>query len=341
MKNIYKALCFVVIAALLVACPKDDGASFVIRERQEVYDENILEIEEYLKTNYLTVNSEMNATVTKIEEGGTEVSIWDQYKSSLFGDEVPYITVKNDSRNSVGVDGRVEDEVDYKLYYIVLNEGGGVTPASIDSTFTAYRGWNLTNVTFDQNIQGVWSSFPESNISLISGYRQILSQIKTEGSLPTVNSDGTVTRYDYGNVIVFIPSGLAYFNNSSLNIGQYAPICFQIKLFSRKERDHDNDRVKSKYEDLNNDGDYFNDDTDGDNLPDFFDVDDDGDGYLTKAEITKPTPLLVGQGISLYYPFDPNVDEPKGIPDASGDGTTSTRLRRHLDRNTIPPYTTY
>ena len=82
-------------------------------------------------------------------------------------------------------------------------------------------------------------------------------------------------------------------------------------------------------------------DTDGDGLPDYLDRDDDGDGYLTKAEITKPTPLLVGQGISLYYPFDANVDEPKGIPDATGDGTSSTRLRRHLDKNTIPPYTTY
>lgn len=286
MKNIYKGLCFLVLATILVACPKDDAPGPTpLRERQEVYDENILEIEDYLKANYMTVDSDMNATVSIIPEGGTETSIWDQYKSSLFGDEVPYITVKNDSRSSVLVDGRVDDDVDYKIYYIVLNEGGGVRPTAVDSTFTAYRGWNLSNVTFDQNIEGIWSSFPESNISFISGYRQILSKIKTEELAPTDNPDGTITRYNYGNVIVFIPSGLAYFNNVASNIGQYAPICFQIKLYSHKERDHDGDKVLTKYEDINNDGDYFNDDTDGDNLPDFYDLDDDADGIITKFEI--------------------------------------------------------
>lgn len=300
MKNIYKALCFVVLATILVACPKDDGSSYVIRDRQEVYDENIAEIEDYLKANYLTVDGDMNATVTEIADGGTEISIWDEYKSSLFGDEVPYITVKNDSRNSVLIDGRVDDDVDYKLYYIVLNEGGGVTPATVDSTFTAYRGWNLYNTTFDENTQGVWSSFPESNVSFISGYRQILSKIKTEASAPVDNGDGTFSRVDFGNVIVFIPSGLAYFNNSRENIEQYGPICFQIKLYSRKERDHDGDKILTKYEDINNDGDYFNDDSDGDELPDFFDVDDDGDGTLTKTEIIETDD---NNGNVTYYDF--------------------------------------
>jgi hypothetical protein len=282
MKNIYKALCFVVLATVLVACPNDDGgSSFVIRDRQEVYDENLTEIEAYLQANYLTVDANMDATVTAIPDGGTQVSIWNQTAYTLES-----MTVKNDTRNSVLVDGLFDDPVDYKVYYIVLNEGGGVTPAAVDSTFTDYRGWNLSNVTFDQSAQGVWSSFPESNVSFISGYRQILSKIKTEGMAPTDNGDGTFTRNDFGNVIVFVPSGLAYFNNTNVNIGQYAPICFQIKLYARRERDHDLDKVKSKYEDINNNGNYFDDDTDGDNLPDFFDVDDDGDGKLTKNEVS-------------------------------------------------------
>jgi FKBP-type peptidyl-prolyl cis-trans isomerase FkpA len=282
MKNIYKALCFVVLATVLVACPNDDGgSSFVIRDRQEVYDENLTEIEAYLQANYLTVDANMDATVTAIPDGGTQVSIWNQTAYTLES-----MTVKNDTRNSVLVDGLFDDPVDYKVYYIVLNEGGGVTPAAVDSTFTDYRGWNLSNVTFDQSTQGVWSSFPESNVSFISGYRQILSKIKTEGMAPTDNGDGTFTRNDFGNVIVFVPSGLAYFNNTNVNIGQYAPICFQIKLYARRERDHDLDKVKSKYEDINNNGNYFDDDTDEDNLPDFFDVDDDGDGKLTKNEVS-------------------------------------------------------
>lgn len=294
MKNIYKALCFVVLATFLVACPNDDGGSpAFVRDRQEVYDEDLIEIEDYLKANYITIDANMDATVTAIAEGGTETSIWDQY-SQDGGVTFPFsVTLKNDARSSVLEAGLSTDPVEYKVYYIVLNEGGGVTPASIDSTLTAYRGWNLFNTTFDQNTQGVWSSFPETNISLISGYRQILSKIKTEGAPPTIGADGSISRIDFGNIIVFVPSGLAYFNNLAVNIGQYSPICFQIKLFTRKERDHDGDKVMSKYEDINNDGDYFNDDSDGDGVPDFADVDDDGDGILTKNELTYNTSGVV------------------------------------------------
>ena len=73
--------------------------------------------------------------------------------------------------------------------------------------------------------------------------------------------------------------------------------------------------------------------------------------FLTKVEIKKPLPLLPGQGITLNYPFDPIVDnpstplvdetEPKGIPSDSGDGVTPTRKRRHLDKTSKPPFTTY
>ena len=53
---------------LLLNCGKDDDDTPVIppRDRQEVYDENIIEIETYLKENYITFDSENNATVTKI-----------------------------------------------------------------------------------------------------------------------------------------------------------------------------------------------------------------------------------------------------------------------------------
>ena len=291
MKNIYKALCFVVLATVLVACPNVDGpGSFSLRDHQEVYDENLTEIEAYLQANYLTVDANMDATVTAIPEGGTQVSIWNQTAYTLES-----MTVKNDTRNSVLVDGLFDDPVDYKIYYIVLDEGGGDTATQVDSVFTAYRGWNLSNVTFDENTQGTWSSFPESNVSFISGYRQILYQNLSTPLLPlflktaaskTVQPGGNVTHEDYGNVIVFIPSGLAYFNNTNVNIGQYASICFQIKLLAKRERDHDLDKVKSKYEDVNVNGNYFDDDTDGDNVPDFFDVDDDGDGKLTKNEVS-------------------------------------------------------
>jgi FKBP-type peptidyl-prolyl cis-trans isomerase FkpA len=340
MKSIFKIALLLTITSTFYNCKSDDEtATYVVRDRAEVYKENKIEIEAYLKANYMTIGANNEVTVTKIPENGTQTSIWDQYKSTLFNNEVPFITIKNDARNSLLTDGRIVDAVDYKMHYIVLNQGGGETPTSVDSTFVSYKGWNLKNEVFDQNNSGTWFSFPDVNTS-ISGFRQVLSQIKTASSF-IENTTGSITYNDYGNVVVFIPSGLAYFSSGTPNIGTYAPIAFQIKLFSRKERDHERDRVSSKYEDLNNNNDYFDDDTDGDKLPDFIDVDDDGDGFLTKFEITKPTPLQTGQGISLYYPFNHSATEPKGIPDKNGDGTTQTRLRRHVDKNTKPPYTVY
>ena len=344
MKSLFKIVLLVSVMLTLVGCPSDDSTTYEVRDRQEVYDENITAIEDYLKSNYIEFDANNNATVTVIPDGGTQTSIWDQY-STDGGLTFPSFTVKNDSRSTLLTDGRIDDDVDYKLYYIMLNEGGGVTPTSVDSTLVGYKGWNLENEVFDQNDNGVWFSFPESSLSAISGFRQILSKVKTEVS-HTEGTDGSITRTNFGNVIVFIPSGLAYFNTSALNIDQYAPIVFQVKLYDRKERDHDYDEVSSKHEDLNNDNDYFNDDTDGDKIPDFVDVDDDGDAFLTKFEVKKPTPFL---GTSLYYPFNPDAVEPKGIPSKDiintatnePDGTTPTRLRRHLDKTAKPPYTVY
>ena len=99
---------------ILQSCSKSSGSDEVeLRDRQEVYDENIVEIETYLQSNYMTVDSDMNVIVDSIDAGQT--SIWDEYNMAS-----SYITVKNDDRNTLLTDGRVDDDVDYKLYYVVL-----------------------------------------------------------------------------------------------------------------------------------------------------------------------------------------------------------------------------
>ena len=46
----------------------------------------------------------------------------------------------------------------------------------------------------------------------------------------------------------------------------------------------DNDGIPAEFEDVNGDGDYTNDDTDGDGYPNYIDIDDDGDNVLTNEE---------------------------------------------------------
>ncbi|MBE9577409.1 FKBP-type peptidyl-prolyl cis-trans isomerase [Flavobacterium proteolyticum] len=336
MRSLLKIALLLTFVSAFFSCKSDDGVnSTPIRDFQEVYDEDIVEIEEYLKTNYLELDANLNATVTKIPEDGTQTSIWDQTAYPLQS-----ITVKNDVKASLASDYVSKDQVDYKLYYILLNEGGGTNPITIDSTLVSYKGWNLVNEVFDQNNVGLWFSYPDAS-EAISGFRQILTKMKTAAS-SVVNSDGSVSYVNAGNLIVFIPSGLAYFNSGSTYIASYSPIAFQIRLLARKERDHERDRVLGKYEDTNGDGDFFNDDLDGDRVPNFLDVDDDGDGTLTKYEVRFP--VVTGTPPNeittyYYYPFngaatdDPLTpyDDRKGIPSCSNDYLSPTRLRRHLD----------
>ncbi|MEZ4970157.1 MAG: hypothetical protein R2814_10995 [Flavobacteriaceae bacterium] len=60
---------------------------------------------------------------------------------------------------------------------------------------------------------------------------------------------------------------------------------FEVNLLATNTADHDRDGVSTILEDLDGDGDLFNDDTDGDGIPNYLDADDDGDGVLTKDEL--------------------------------------------------------
>ena len=55
--------------------------------------------------------------------------------------------------------------------------------------------------------------------------------------------------------------------------------------------DCDNDSINNSNEDINNDGNWSNDDTDGDGVPNYLDDDDDDDGWPTWMEC----PLSPGQ----------------------------------------------
>ena len=317
MKRFLKYTC---IASLLIgiwSCSKDDNVKDIpVRDRQEVYNENISKIENFLKTNSLTIIDENNVKFDSIAEGNSN-SIWNQSQYPL-----QYIDVRNDTRTTNRVDGLIKDSVHYKLYYIIINEGGGDNPITIDNVFTKYTGLTLNHNTFDKNDLGFWSGFPETNFtpsSVISGYRQILPKIKTASSI-TENSDGTLTYNNPGRVIVFIPSGLGYFNNAQLKIPGYSPLIFDITLVSKTQADHDNDGLLSIYEDVNGNGNYWDDDTDNDGIPNFLDLDDDGDGYTTREEFTYKIEED-GVMIDKLYPFDE-------IPNCEN-GT----IKKHLDKN--------
>ncbi len=334
----------------LFSCTKDSTTSIIPpRDYATQYGADLDSIEVYLKNHYLTqvvVDGQPDVIFTKIPSGTTDkVSIWDNTEIPL-QNKIIY----SDNRTSHFVNGVVSDTQAYKMYYLIVNPGGGTKPTTIDSTYTSYKGWTLDDNEFDSSNTPFWSTYPGLTInetSLISGYRQFLPELKTATGVATDGS-GTVTYQNSGVGVVFIPSGLGYYNLTRTSIPSYSPLVFRIRLHTLRERDHDRDGILSKYEDVNGDGNYYNDDTDGDNTPDYLDVDDDGDSYLTKYEIRYTDAV----GGFHYYPFNGAgaddlltiyVDESRGIPSRTGtapnyiyDYTSPNRLRVHLDKTAHP-----
>lgn len=316
MKIVYKTLVLACITLGLFSCKKDDNSSKIVkRDYAEVYAKDIKSIESFLKSHKITVNGANDISYSQATNG----TIWDQPDYVLKSIELTNDSRSNDSKTKYTTSGETDDKVIYKVYYLVINEGGGNSPVSYDDVYTNYSAYTLENKLVDKNNIGFWSSFPNqgngSYAEVISGFRQILSQIKTAESI-SVNPDGSYTATNPGRVVVFLPSGLGYFNHAQNNISAYTPLIFDITLLSLKEIDHDNDGILTKYEDVDGDGNIWNDDTDGDRKPNFLDSDDDADGKLTREEITYTI-----DGQQFLYEFESIPTCPSGT------------IKKHLDPN--------
>ena len=293
----------------LFSCSKDDPAPTIDppADYAEQYKVDTAVIETYLKTNFITVTdnhgftNDQDVTISKITDG--ETSIWDQ-------------TIYQLKSREVNLHG-----VPYKVYYLVLRQGVGQSPSNADGVLASYNGSYLQSSTMVTATPFEESKFPNQFFSLlgtIKGWGEIFPQFKT-GSYAS-NSDNTITYKDFGAGVMFLPSGLAYFQNGPGSIPSYAPLVFSFKLYEIQRLDTDGDGILNDQEDVNieldkdtdknNIGyiyDYRNlinyptfpedkiryaDDTDKDGIPNFLDVDDDGDGYITKLEISKGTDYL-------------------------------------------------
>ena len=269
----------------------DDIAGIPPRDRGEQQIEDDAMIVEYLKTHsYRLVDNPSNPT----------------YKIAYFD------TITDTSSNQDPINDEIEkititrDEVDYTLYYLTIKQGahnGDETtskPTRVDSTFVTYRGElfyhsgvgenDITNPdrnVFESRVTPVWLDLATN----IDGFREVLTLFNGTSTFTINPVDGTsIPSDDFSNLVVFIPSGLAYFNNSIGNsIPAYSSLIFNIQLYQFDEADHDNDGIPTIHEDLDKDGIVFrdlDDDTDENNISNYVDIDDDGDGTPTEDEIT-------------------------------------------------------
>lgn len=271
MNNFFKIFLFLAIGLTIASCTKNDStATVALRDYKVQYDLDIDSIDKYIDTHYIeSVDSDFNITMAKIPVGGSQLSVRLQQDYPLDS-----VKVQNDTHG-----------VNYKIYYLKLREGANESPTAVDSVYISYKGNLLTDGQFDYSESPIWFQLQ----AVVAGWGEIIPLFKT-GTFDTSEGPNPTTFSNFGAGVMFVPSGLAYYNQiPSAYIPSYSPLIFSFKLKSQRFRDHDRDGVLSKYE-VNptevgqKPADY---DSDGDGVANFYDIDDDGDRYMTKNEIHK------------------------------------------------------
>lgn|SRR5690606_3389416 len=269
MKILVSRLIGLIILFSFVSCKKDDNINYTPpRDYGEQYTNEIAEIEEFLNTHYLTGEG-LGAKIIKIPEGGTQTPI-----SQLPEDVLKYKIVN-------------KHNIEYKLYYINFNEGVNKRPSHVDSVFVTYKGWLTNGEQFDYAPNPVWFTLDK----VIEGWAQILPEFKTG-----IYDENLNVFANAGSGIMFVPSGLGYYNAGNASIPAYSTLIFSFNLNTLRYRDHDNDGIPSYLEVENTGDDPRQYDTDGDGIPNYLDIDDDNDGKVTRSEITDSEGNI--------YPFD-------------------------------------
>ena len=277
---------------MFTQCKKDDDEpEYVIREYSDQVNVDHQIVEDYLRThtfNYEDFNNQINIDVkidTLTDKNSSKQSLYDLANIKTID------VVDSDGNN-----------VTHNLYYIIAREGFNEKPSVADSVYVTYNGLLTDGYVFDKRKFPIWLDLASS----LEGFREGVSELRT-GNF-TENLNGTISYNSFGVGIFIMPSGIAYFENTSSGIPEYSPLIFSVKLMTYTPTDHDNDGILSIFEDIDGDGKPFRDDSDGDNLWNMYDVDDDGDGILTINEIDKNNDNVIddsdNDGVPDY--LDPN-----------------------------------
>jgi len=269
-----------ILGIVLVSCKKDDDD--VIPHdpvAQALIDDEALI--EYLQTHFYIPPA-----------AGESFGVID---TILNGEESLYL--------QVGTENLTYNEINYKLYYLVSEEGVvDLHPSKTDGVLVKYNGFELDSTNFDKSTNFNWF---ELTTGTIDGWGYGLPFFKGGNN---ISQNGEPLAFENtGKGVIFIPSGLGYAEFGQGAIGANEPLIFHIELALVRRVDTDGDGIFDLYEDLNSNKDYNDDDTDENTVPNFGDPDDDGDGKLTKDENPDPN----GDG----NPVDAKDTDGDGIKD--------------------------
>ncbi|MBR9756598.1 MAG: hypothetical protein GYB39_00820 [Algicola sp.] len=325
------------VLGVFISCTNDDDNNDVVaappRDRAEVYAEDIAEIETFLSTHFFNYD---------------EFDFNDPYGPANDGFQLTFGLIEGDNSDKTPISESVYlksklveyDDIEYKLYYLQLREGLGDSLHKIDEAFLTYEGFVIEDYNvFDSTVTPISLNLTSIGLEVpgvVYGFRDGLIEFK--GGYDNIdNGDGTFTYKNHGIGAIFIPSGIGYFARGSSGVLPYTPMIFKINLMGVIHTDFDFDNIPSYLEDIDGDGDVYNDDTDGEGIPDFIDADDDGDGVLTKDEVDYATYVVdTTQG-----ELEPELAENEYEIDRetlNGVITINTVILRDTDNDGTPDY---
>jgi hypothetical protein len=273
MRNQIKVLFVLFLVFFVFTCGKDDDEVSITppRDRAEQQASDMDTLQNYFETHYYN-SGELNTL-------STYPTINDIVISKLEEDEElpPNTTLLSDA---VEAKTTTYKDVNYTYYILSIEEGLGDNPHFTDQVRVNYKGNTMDDEVFENSVNPVDFDL----ISAIPGWNRVIPQFKTSNAFSN-NNDGSITFDNYGIGVMFLPSGLGYFNSATTGISSYSCLVFKFELFQYKIMDHDNDFIPSYMEDEDDNMDVFDDNTDEDRFYNFDDNDDDGDGYKTFREV--------------------------------------------------------
>jgi len=274
MKIIFYIFNILIFSFFCYSCDENQSesqSSSPARDRTEQQSADLDSLQNYLNSHYFN-SGYINDLQTYPTIGDIEISKLNE------GDELPPNTTL--LIDAVEQRHTIYEETNYTYYVLEINEGQGDQPHFTDQVRVNYEGFLLDNTVFDESVTSTDIDLAFS----IVGWNRVLSQFKTAETY-LINGDGTVSFINYGIGVMFLPSGLSYFDSAAPGIPSYSNLIFKFELHQYKIMDHDNDYIPTYMEDINGDLNILNDNSDSDQLNDFSDTDDDGDGYSTYREV--------------------------------------------------------
>lgn len=211
----------ILLTSVFLSCQKDDTPAVVTlpqkKDYQTQYNEDIVKIENYLKTHSISVVS--NPGFSDDQNVSYDV-VPNLDVNSIWGTN-PLVPKTNVFTKLVTVENVV-----HKIYYLKLQDGVGISPNTNNQIKAYYKCILLNNESTIVETGSETGVILKMN-QLILGWQNILPEFK----MGTISGSNQYS--DFGVGIMFLPSALAYYDNNEIaKIPAYSVVGYNFKLFN-------------------------------------------------------------------------------------------------------------